>query len=159
MNANIYGDIDAKGFRIGIVRARFNEDITDSLLSSCITTLLDAGVEEKDIHVVEVPGSVEMPYVLAELAERGPYDALIAIGAIIKGATPHFDYISKSVMDGIRDISVGYRIPVIAGVITTLNQEQAVERSSTGPLNRGVEAGKVALEMAQLRKMRGWINQ
>lgn len=157
MDANIFSDVNGAGMRFGIVRARFNENVTSSLQKSCMDTLMKAGVAEADIHVVEVPGSVEIPYVLTELAERGPYDALIAIGAIIKGSTPHFDYISKSVTDGIREVSMGYRIPVIAGVITTLNQEQADERSGDGPLNRGVEAGLVALEMAALRRARGWV--
>jgi 6,7-dimethyl-8-ribityllumazine synthase len=156
METNTYSDIQAKGMRFGIARARFNEDITGNMLASCLKTLKQAGVDEDMIHVVEVPGVVEIPYVLAEMAERGPYDALITIGAVIKGATPHFDYISKTVIDGMRDIAVGYKIPVIAGVITTLNREQAVERSSDGPLNRGVEAAHVALEMAQLRRSRGW---
>ena len=156
MDANIFHDIDGQGFRIGIVRARFNEEITSNLLSSCLEILKKAGVEEENINVVEVPGSMEVPYVLTELASRGPYDALIALGAVIEGSTPHFDYISKAVTDAIRDISVEYKIPVIAGVITTNTREQAVERSSEGPLNRGVEAAHVALEMVQIRKDRGW---
>jgi len=157
MDANIYSDVSGEGFRFGIVRARFNDDITGALLASCMQTLLKKGVAEKDVHVVEVPGSMEIPYVLTELAERGPYDALIAIGAIIKGATPHFDYISKSVTDGIREVSIAYRVPVIAGIITTLDRAQAEERAGDGPLNRGVEAAMVALEMASIRHTRGWI--
>lgn len=157
MDENVYSNINGSGFRFGIARARFNQEITQGMLDSCVQTLVGAGVAQNDIHVIEVPGSVEIPYVLVEMAERGPYDALIAIGAIIKGSTPHFDYISKSVTDGIREISIGYKIPVIAGVITTLTREQAIERSSDGPLNRGVEAAKVALEMAHIRHSRGWV--
>lgn len=157
MDANVYRKIDGSAFRFGIVRARFNEEITKGLLDACRRVLASAGVKAENVDIVEVPGSVELSYALNELVARGEYDALIALSAIIKGATPHFDYISKSVMDGIREIALAQRVPVIAGVITALNREQAVERSGDGPLNRGVEAAEVALEMAQLRKERGWV--
>ena len=157
MNTNIYPEIAGKGMRFGIVRARFNDEITGSLAASCITTLMSAGVIEEDIHVIEVPGALEIPYALGELAQRGPYDALIAIGAVIKGATPHFDYISKSVTNSLAEMSVRYRVPIISGIITTLDRQQAEERSGNDPLNRGVEAGFVALEMVSLRHHRGWV--
>jgi len=157
MKTNIYPEIEGNGMRFGIVRARFNDEITGSLVASCITTLMAAGVKEEDINVVEVPGSLEIPYVLGELAQRGSYNALIAIGAVIKGDTPHFDYISKSVTSSLVELSIRYRIPVISGLITTLNQQQAEERAGNGPLNRGAEAGFVALEMVSVRQQRGWV--
>ena len=156
MDANQYKEIDGGTFRFGIVRARFNEEITGNLLAACQKKFLDAGVKEENIVVVEVPGSIEVPYALSELAENGKFDALIGIGAVIKGATPHFDYISKTVTDAFVSLSIKHRVPIMAGVITCLNKEQAIERSGDGPLNRGVEAAHVALEMAAIRKDQGW---
>ena len=156
MDANIYQHIDGSAFRFGIVRARFNEKITQGMLDRCVETLKAAGVQEKNIAVVEVPGSIETTYALDALARSGRYDALIALGAIIKGATPHFDYISKSVSDGIREVTLAHHLPVVAGVITCLTAEQAVERSCAGALNRGLEAAHVALEMARMRSQQGW---
>ena len=156
MESNIYQKNSGQGKVFGVVRARFNYEFTQGLLDNCLKTLKEAGVMEKDIEVVEVPGSVELAYALDQLARHNRFHALIALGAIIKGATPHFDYISKSVMDGIRELTLKHNLPIIAGVITCLNREQAIERSVPGPLNRGVEAAEVALEMAALKEKRGW---
>jgi 6,7-dimethyl-8-ribityllumazine synthase len=156
MDANVYRKINGSAFRFGIARARFNEDITKGMLDRCVETLLAAGVKKENIHVVEVPGSVETTYVLDRLGASGEYDALIALGAIIKGATPHFDYISRTVSDGIREVTLKHGVPVVAGVITCTDRAQAEERSGAGPLNRGLEAAHVALEMAELRRKMGW---
>lgn len=155
MDANFFSEkIDGTGFQIGIVRARFNEEITGNLLASCESVLKEAKVE--DIDIVTVPGSVEIPYALKQLAKENKYDALIALGAIVKGSTPHFELIAGAVQNELARISVEENIPVIAGVITTLTMEQAIERSGDGPLNRGVEAAHVALEMVKCKKERGW---
>jgi len=156
MDANTYGHIDGGDFRFGIARARFNEEMTQGLLDHCVAALQKAGVPKDHIDVVEVPGSVEITYVLDQMGTSRRYDALIALGAIIKGATPHFDFISRSVTDGIREVTLKHSIPVIAGVITCIDRAQAQERSGPGPLNRGVEAAHVALEMAALRKKHKW---
>jgi 6,7-dimethyl-8-ribityllumazine synthase len=156
MDANVFGKIDGNGMRFGIVRARFNEEITGSLLASCRRTLAAAGVAEKNVHVAEVPGSFEIPYAVQEFGKRGKYSALIALGCIIKGGTPHFELISTTVHDSIGRLSLELRIPVIAGILTCLTPEQAHERAGDGPLNRGVEAAHAALEMAHLRQKKGW---
>ncbi len=156
MDANVYRKINGSTFRFGIARARFHSEITQGMLNRCVETLRAAGVEPKNIDVVEVPGSIETSYVLDRFGAAGGYDALIALGAIIKGATPHFDYISRSVSDGIREVTLKHGVPVVAGVITCTDRAQAEERSGAGPLNRGVESAQVALEMAELRRKRGW---
>ena len=154
MDANTFQNISGEGMRFGIVRARFNEDITGNMLASCEKTLRKAGAAQ--IDTVIVPGSVEIPYALQELGKRADYDALIALGCIIKGGTPHFELISKMVHDGLLRLALDLRTPVIAGVITCFDRGQALERAGDGPLNRGVEAAHAALEMADLRKERGW---
>lgn len=156
MDANVYQKIDGSAFRFGIARARFNKEVTQGMLDRCVEALRAARVKPENIDVVEVPGSIETTYALDRLAAQGGYAALIALGAIIKGATPHFDYISRSVSDGIREVTLKYGIPIVAGVITCTDRAQAEERSGHGPLNRGLEAAEVALEMAELRKKRGW---
>lgn len=156
MDTNTYKTIDGSAFRFGIVRARFNEEITEGLLDGCLKTLEKAGVEKGSIHIVEVPGAVEIGYALQELALREDIDALIALGAIIKGGTPHFEHISHMAHDAINTVSLKHRLPVIAGVITVFDKAQAEERSGSGSLNRGVEAAEVALEMAALRKKEGF---
>src|SRR3989338_2258115 len=145
MDANTFHHISGKGMKFGIVRARFNEEITGGMLASCEKTLRDAGAETIDVAIV--PGSVEIPYALQEMGKRGGYDALIALGCIIKGGTPHFDLISKMVHDGLLRLALDLRTPVIAGVITCFDRGQALERAGDGPLNRGVEAAHAALEM------------
>jgi len=146
MNKNRYQQFSVVGKKFAIVRARFNEEITSGLLEGCQATLLEAGVSENGITVVEVPGSFEICYTIEKLAKSEEFDAIICLGAIIKGETTHDEHLAAAVYHAMQDVARKYLIPVSAGVITTKNLEQAQRRSS-GELNRGVEAAKVALEM------------
>lgn len=138
--------------RIAIIRARFNEEITQGLLDGAMDVLRAAGVT--DIRVVEVPGSFEIPVTAEALARRGEIDAIICLGAVIKGKTPHFYYISSSCAHGITEVAVKHAIPISFGVITAENMDQARERSGAGEMNRGREAAAAALEMvARMREI------
>lgn len=147
MNKNRYQQFSGAGRKFAIVRARFNEEITGGLLEGCRATLLKASVSENDITAVEVPGSFEICYTVEKLAQSKKFDAIICLGAIIKGETTHDEHLAAAVYEAMQSVTRKYLIPVSAGVITTKNLEQAQRRSS-GELNRGVEAAKVALEMA-----------
>jgi 6,7-dimethyl-8-ribityllumazine synthase len=146
------GDLDAKGLKFGVVVSRFNEFISKMLLEGCIDTLKRHNVQEDSISVVYVPGSFEIPYLAKRLAESETYDAIICLGAIIRGDTPHFNYIASEVAKGIAQISLKTETPVIFGVITADTLEQAVERAGTKSGNRGRDAALSAIEMANLYK-------
>lgn len=144
------GGVLAKGRKFGIVVARFNEFITQRLLEGAQDELLRYGAQEDDIEIVRAPGSFEIPYVASELAKSKKYDALICLGAVIKGHTPHFDYVAREVAKGIASIALATGVPVIFGVLTADTIEQAIERAGTKEGNRGRDAARSAMEMADL---------
>jgi 6,7-dimethyl-8-ribityllumazine synthase len=148
LNANkgAAGALDGKGLRIGIVQARFNEDITGALATACLAELSALGVADADIDHVFVPGALEVPVALQAFAERGGYQALIALGCIIRGETYHFELVANESGAGVSRVSLDYRIPIANAIITTENLAQAVARQT----DKGRDAARVAVEMAQL---------
>lgn len=148
----IEAEIQAKGLKFGIVVSRFNDFITSRLLDGARDALLRHGADEKDIDVVKVPGSFEIPMVAKRLASKGSYNAIICLGTVIRGATPHFEYVASEVSKGIASASMETGIPIAFGVITSDTIEQAVERAGTKSGNKGWDAAITAIEMAQLIK-------
>ena len=147
---DIQGKLIGKGMKIGIVLARFNEFIGSKLLSGAEDALIRHGVDEDDIEVAWVPGAYEIPLVAKKLATSEKYDAVICLGAVIKGNTPHFDYVSAEVSKGIAQVGLLNEVPVIFGVLTVDNIEQAIERAGTKAGNKGSEAANSAIEMVNL---------
>ncbi len=143
---------NAAGFRFGIVVATFNKLVTDSLLSSCLDGLTKQGVKDADIEVVRVPGAFEIPLVARTLAKTGRLDAVICLGAVIRGDTPHFDFISAEASRGIGQAALDSGVPVIFGVLTTDTETQAIERADPCTFNRGGEAAKSAIDMATVMR-------
>ncbi len=153
MNANVKtfeGNVISEKARIGIVIARFNEFITNKLLGGAIDGLLRRGVAEEDIDVAWVPGAFEIPLIAQKMAESGKYDAVIALGAVIRGSTSHYDYVCSEVSKGIANVSLKSGIPVMFGVLTTENIEQAIERAGSKAGNKGSECAEGAVEMINL---------
>jgi 6,7-dimethyl-8-ribityllumazine synthase len=148
----IEGELQAKGLKFGIVVSRFNDFITNKLLDGALDALLRHGVKEEDIDIIKVPGSFEIPMVARRLALKGTYNALICLGTIIRGATPHFEYIAAEVSKGIASASIETGLPIAFGIITSDTIEQAVERAGTKSGNKGWDAAITAIEMAQLLK-------
>lgn len=148
----IEGKIVAKGMKFGIVASRFNDFICGRLIEGTIDALMRAGTEEKDITIYKVPGSFELPLTAKKLAKSGRYDAVICLGAIIRGATPHFEYISAEVSKGIAVVGLETEVPVVFGVLTTDTIEQAIERAGTKSGNKGADAAMTAIEMVDLFK-------
>lgn len=146
----IEGNLDAKGFRYGLIVSRFNSFICDRLLEGSVDTLLRHGAEEKQLTVVRVPGAFEIPLMAKKMAESGKYDALICLGAVIRGGTPHFEYVSAEVSKGVASVSLETGLPVSFGVLTTDSVEQAIERAGTKAGNKGAEAAMSAIEMVNL---------
>lgn len=146
----VKGQLVVAGKRFGIVGARFNELITEKLIDGAIDTLLRHGAKEGEIEVAWAPGSFEIPYVAQKMIKSRKYDAVICLGAVIRGATPHFEYIASEVAKGIAKISLDAGIPVIFGVITTDNLEQALERAGIKSGNKGRDAALSAIEMVNL---------
>ena len=146
------GSHDATGMRFGLVVAKFNKFVTSKLLSSCLDGLTKHGVKEQDIEVVRVPGAFEIPLVAKTLAKSGRFDAVICLGAVIRGDTPHFDYICNEASRGIGQASLETGVPIIFGVLTTETVAQAIERADPAKFNRGGEAAKSAIEMASVIK-------
>ena len=144
------GMLDAKGLKFGLVVARFNEFISTRLLDGAIDCLVRHGAGKSAIEVAWVPGAFEIPLVAAKMAESGKYDAVICLGAVIRGGTPHFDYVAAEVSKGIAKVSLDSKLPVAMGVLTTDSIEQAVERAGTKAGNKGWQAAAGAIEMAQL---------
>jgi 6,7-dimethyl-8-ribityllumazine synthase len=140
----------AAGKRFGLVVSRFNDFITEKLLSGALDALIRSGAADDDIEVVKVPGAFEIPLVAKRLAGTKRFDAIICLGAVIRGATPHFDYVSAEVTKGIAVASMEAELPVIYGVITTDTIEQAIERAGTKAGNKGWSAAMAAVEMANL---------
>lgn len=146
------GKLLAEGQRIGIVAGRFNEFITSKLLGGAIDAFKRHGGDEKDITVAWVPGAFEIPLVAQKMVESGKYDAVICLGAVIRGATPHFDMVANETTKGIAHVGLKAGVPVIFGVLTTDSIEQAVERAGTKAGNKGFEAVATAIEMINLLK-------
>lgn len=149
---SIAGDMVVRGARFGIVLGRFNDFIGERLLEGAVDTLLRHGAEESNIEVVRVPGAYEIPLALKAMAENSKYDALIALGCVIRGATPHFDYVAGECAKGMAQVSMGSGIPVAFGVLTVDSIEQAIERAGTKSGNKGVDAALSAVEMVNLLK-------
>jgi 6,7-dimethyl-8-ribityllumazine synthase len=152
MPKTIEGRLDAKGLKVGILVSRFNSFIGDRLVEGAIDALLRHGAERENLVVVRVPGAFEIPPAAKKMAETGRYDALICLGAVIRGATPHFDYVSAEVSKGIAMVSMASSIPVTFGVLTTDTLEQAIERAGSKAGNKGFDAAMAAIEMANLYK-------
>ena len=148
----VEGKIVAKGMKFGIVASRFNDFISGRLIEGAIDTLLRAGADEKDIVVYKVPGAFELPLAAKKLAKSTRFDAIICLGAVIRGATPHFEYISAEVSKGIASVGLETEIPVTFGVLTTDTIEQAIERAGTKSGNKGADAALSAIEMVDLFK-------
>lgn len=146
------GHLVGTGLKIGIVVSRFNEFITGKLLSGAEDALRRHGVNESDIAVAWVPGAYEIALVAKKMAASGKYDAVITLGTVIRGATPHFDFVCSEVAKGVASINMQEGIPVIFGVITTDTIEQAIERAGTKAGNKGWDSGTAAIEMANLLK-------
>ncbi len=146
------GELQAKGLRFAIIVSRFNDFITNKLLDGALDALLRHGATEQSIDVIKVPGSFEIPLTAKKIAEKKSYDAIICLGTIIRGATPHFGYIATEVTKGIASASMETGVPIAFGVITADTIEQAVERAGTKSGNKGWDAALVAIEMAQLLK-------
>ena len=144
------GKLTAKNMKIAIVVARFNEFITSKLLSGCIDCLIRHEAADEDLTVAWVPGAFEIPMAAKKLAESGKYDAVICLGAVIRGATPHFDYVCAEASKGIAQVSMQTGVPVAFGVLTTENIQQAVERAGTKAGNKGVDCAMTAMEMVNL---------
>ena len=138
------------GHRFAIVVSRFNEEITEGLLQGARERLAEASVPDDDVTIIRVPGAFEIPIVAQRLGESGEYDAVVCLGCLIKGETMHFEYIAEAASHGIMQAAAATGIPMAFGVLTTLTEEQAVERSRSGPDNKGREAAAAALEMANL---------
>ena len=155
MSKRFEGMLLGKGLKFGIVVSRFNEFFGKKLLEGAQDALLRHGVNEEDIDVAWVPGSFEIPQIALKLAQTKKYDAVICLGAVIRGGTPHFDYIAAEVTKGIAKVGLDTGLPVIYGVITTDTLEQAIERSGTKAGNKGFEAAVSAIEMANLAKSIG----
>ena len=146
----VEGQLIGKGKRFGIVVSRFNDFSTEKLLGGALDGLLRTGVKESDIHVIKVPGAFEIPLAAKKVAQGGKYDAVICLGAVIRGSTPHFDYVCAEVSKGVAQVSLDSEIPVIFGVVTTDSVEQAIERAGTKSGNKGWSAAMSAVEMANL---------
>ena len=146
----IEGKLEAKGLKFAIVASRFNDFICARLLDGCLDVLKRHGVNEGDLTLVRVPGSFEIPLVALKLAESKAYDAVICLGAVIRGGTPHFEYLAAEVTKGLAQVALETGVPVSYGVITADTLEQAIERAGTKAGNKGFEAALSAIEMANL---------
>ncbi len=146
------GQLSAEGIRFGIIVSRFNDFISSRLVEGAMDALLRHGATEEQVSVIKVPGAFEIPLTAKKLAESGRYDAVICLGAVIRGSTPHFDYIAAEVSKGIASVALESRIPVTFGVLTTDNLEQAIERAGSKSGNKGYDVAMAAIEMVNLFK-------
>lgn len=146
------GKLTAKNMKIGIVVARFNEFITSKLLDGALDGLLRHGVKDEDISVAWAPGSFEIPLVASKMAGSGKYDAVICLGAVIRGATSHYDYVCNEASKGVASVSLKTGVPVLFGILTTENIEQAIERAGTKAGNKGYDCALGAIEMVNLMR-------
>ena len=144
------GNLVSRGIKVGIVAARFNEFIVSKLISGATDGLVRHDVREEDIEIAWVPGAFEIPLIASKMAKSGKYDAVICLGAVIRGATTHYDYVCSEVTKGIASVSLGADIPVMFGILTTENIEQAIERAGTKVGNKGYDCAVGAIEMVNL---------
>jgi len=152
MTKIIEGKLDAKGLRFALVVSRFNSFICDRLVEGAVDALVRHGAAADDIQVVKVPGAFEIPVAAKKVAASGQVDAIVCLGAVIRGATPHFDYVSAEVSKGVAAVGLETGLPVVFGVLTTDNVEQAIERAGTKAGNKGFDAALSAVEMVNLFK-------
>ena len=149
--ANMHkGQLDARGLRFGIVVARFNSAVTDRLLGGALRALQECGAGHDCIDVAQVPGAFEVPLVAGKLAQSDRYDAVICLGAVVRGETQHHEYISTAVVDALQHLQISHQVPVTLGILTTENMEQALQRSAADRSNKGFEAALTAVETANL---------
>ena len=148
----IEGGQNARGLRFGVVVSRFNDFITSNLLTGALDVFSQCGVDEEDLKVLKVPGAFEIPQAAKKLCSTGNYDAIVCLGAVIRGETSHFDYICAEASRGVGQVGLEFNVPVLFGVLTTENLEQAVARSGSGSSNKGRETALAAIEMATLYK-------
>jgi len=148
----IQGELQATGLKFAIIVSRFNDFITGKLLEGAVDGLLRHGAKEEDIEVIKVPGAFEIPLTAKKVASKGLYNAVICLGTVIRGATPHFDYVAAEVSKGVATASMETGVPIAFGVLTTDSIEQAVERAGTKSGNKGFDAAMTAIEMAQVFK-------
>ena len=146
----IEAKLQAEGKKFALVVSRFNDFITDKLLGGAVDGLLRSGARDKDVEIVKVPGAFEIPLMAKKMAATGRYNAVICLGAVIRGTTPHFEYVSAEVSKGVAKIGLESEIPVIFGIVTTDTIEQAIERAGTKAGNKGWDAAITAVEMANL---------
>ena len=152
MSNTIEGNISAAGYNFALVVSRFNDFITRRLTAGAIDCLRRHGANEKSIDIVYCPGAFEIPFVAQQLASSGKYDAVICLGCVIRGETPHFDYVAGAVSSGIERVALAAPVPVIFGVLTTNTLEQAIDRAGSKAGNKGWDAALAAMEMADLQK-------
>ena len=146
----IEGKLLAEGKKFALIVSRFNDFITNRLVSGAVDALVRSGAKDEDIEIVKVPGSFEIPLIAKKMAQRGRYNAIICLGAMIRGATPHFEYVSAEVTKGIALVGLEFEVPVIFGIVTTDTIEQAIDRAGTKSGNKGWSAAIAAVEMANL---------
>ena len=151
----IEGQLAIRGARIALLASRFNSFVVESLLSGAIDTLKRHGAEDRDLHIVRVPGAYEMPIAAKRLAAAQRYEAIIALGAVIRGGTPHFEYVAGECTKGLSQVSLQHDIPIAFGVLTVDSIEQAIERAGTKAGNKGAEAALSAVEMVDLLRNLG----
>jgi len=151
----VEGNLQAKGLKFAIIVSRFNDFISERLLGGALDAFVRSGALDADIQVIKVPGAWEIPLTAKKLAEKQTCDAIVCLGAVIRGSTPHFEYVSAEVSKGIAAVSLEHRIPVTFGVLTTDNIEQAIERAGSKAGNKGWDAAQAAIEMANLMKKLG----
>ena len=144
------GRLSAEGFKFAIIVSRFNDFISSRLVDGAVDALIRHGASEEQIVLIKVPGAFETPLMAKKVAENGQYDAIICLGAVIRGATPHFDYVAAEVSKGIAGVALDSKIPVTFGVLTTDNLEQAIERAGSKSGNKGYESAIAAIEMVNL---------
>jgi 6,7-dimethyl-8-ribityllumazine synthase len=152
MTRQIEGGLDARGLKAALVASRFNDFIVSRLISGAIDALVRHGASEGDITIVRVPGAFEIPQAVSAMVRSGKHDVVVALGAVIRGSTPHFDYIAAEVAKGVAQTALQASIPVSFGVLTTDTIEQAIERAGSKAGNKGAEAAVSAIEMANLLK-------
>ncbi|MGD8990466.1 MAG: 6,7-dimethyl-8-ribityllumazine synthase [Desulfobacterales bacterium] len=155
MAKTLEAHLNAEGKKFALVVSRFNDFITDKLLSGALDALVRSGAKDNDIQIVKVPGAFEIPLVAKKMAVQKKVNAIICLGAVIRGATPHFDYVSAEVSKGIAQVSLESGVPIIFGVVTTDTIEQAIERAGTKAGNKGWSAAMTAVEMANLLEVVG----
>lgn len=148
------GNLSGKGLKIGIIQSKFNHFITDRLLDGALDGLRKCGVEENDIMIYKVPGSFEVPLVAKQLADQKKFDAIIALGALIRGETPHFDFLSAEITKGLSSVAMETGVPVVFGILTTDDVSQAIDRAGVKAGNKGYESALTAVELATLLRSR-----